>query len=131
MNELAFLLSVGVFVSIRVLVNRGRVARGINRLVDRLDTDDEPTPIDGVHQQYINGDIDERELERRLEVLVDDRAATIRDMADDVDGIGEELSRDLAREFDSVAELQGADAGNLQRVEGIGETRAERLREEL
>jgi len=52
-------------------------------------------------------------------------------MADDVDGIGEELSRDLAREFDSVAELQGADAGDLQRVEGIGETRAERLREEL
>ena len=106
-------------------------AESDHRLRDWLDSDEEVTPIEEVHQQYLDSEIDERELERRLEVLVDDRAATICDMADDVDGIGEQLSRDLAREFDSVADLQGADTEDLQRVDGIGETRAERLRDDL
>ena len=104
----------------------------LDKLADALnDADDEPTPIEDVQRQYLDGEIDERELESRLEVLVDDRAATIRDMADDVEGIGDELSRDLAREFDSVADLRAASTEELQQVDGIGETRAERLCESL
>ncbi|WP_277542933.1 helix-hairpin-helix domain-containing protein [Haloarcula laminariae] len=127
MTEWAWLLVAVVYGAGQALHSTG----ALDRLSAALETDEGSTPIDDVHQRYLDGEIDENELERRLEVLVDDRAATIRDMADDVDGIGEELSRDLAREFDSVADLRGADAEDLQRVEGIGEMRAERLREKL
>ncbi|QIO25402.1 helix-hairpin-helix domain-containing protein [Haloarcula sp. JP-L23] len=97
-----------------------------------LESDDPgPSPVDEVHQQYLDGGIDEAELERRLGILVDDRATTIRDMCDDVDGIGDELSRELADEFDTVADLQAADAEDLQRVDGIGDKKAEKLLEEL
>lgn len=59
------------------------------------DSDDQEnlTPVDEVHQLYFDDKIGEEELEERLEVLVDDRVKTIRDLADDVDGIGDKLSR--------------------------------------
>ncbi|WP_018259353.1 helix-hairpin-helix domain-containing protein [Halomicrobium katesii] len=102
------------------------------RVADRLDPPElEPSPIDEAHEAYFQDRIDEDELERRLEILVDDRAKTIRDMADDTDGIGEEFSRDLAREFETVAELQGADVDDLQEIDGIGEKKAKKLREQL
>ncbi|EMA01827.1 hypothetical protein C437_15446 [Haloarcula vallismortis ATCC 29715] len=99
-------------------------------VVDRLESNEpELTPVEQVHQAYVEGDLSEAELERRLEVLVDDRARVVRDMADDVDGIGEELSREIAREFDSVADLRAADAGDFRAVDGIGEKRAAKLEE--
>jgi len=108
------------------------VARAVDRLEDWLEDDDpEPRAVDEVHQLYLADEIDERELEHRLEVLVDDRARVVRDMADDVDGIGEELSRDIAREFDSVADLWAADAEDFERVDGIGEARAAALLKEV
>ncbi|MFC6975690.1 helix-hairpin-helix domain-containing protein [Halomicroarcula sp. GCM10025709] len=95
------------------------------------DPETEPTPIDQAHHAFVEGEIGVEELERRLAVLVDDRARTIREMADDADGIGEALSRDLAREFDTVSELRGADAADFERIDGIGEKRAKRLVETL
>ncbi|QIO25181.1 hypothetical protein G9465_22960 (plasmid) [Haloarcula sp. JP-L23] len=100
------------------------VGRSYEVVSDWLERDDvDPSPVEEVHQAYLDGEIDEAELERRLGILVDDRATTIRDMCDDVDGIGDELSRELADEFDSVADLQ--------RVDGIGEKRSQWLRDEL
>lgn len=105
---------------------------GLQPLAKHLNPPDpEPSPIDEAHQAYYEGQIDEDELERRLEILVDDRAQTIRDMADDTDGVGEELSRDLAREFETVEDLVGADVDDLQEIDGIGEKKAKKLREQL
>ena len=104
---------------------------GLQRLADWLEETTEPSPVDEVHQAYLDGEIGEDELENRLEVLVDNRAATIREMADNIDGIGDELSREIAREFDSVADLHAADREALESIEGIGEQRAERLLEEF
>ncbi|WP_135304126.1 helix-hairpin-helix domain-containing protein [Haloarcula amylovorans] len=106
-----------------------QLSPALSQIVDN--GEDGLSPVEEVHQQYLDNEIDEAELEARLAVLVDDRATTIRDMTDAVDGIGEELSRDLAREFDSVADLHAADADDLQQVDGIGEKRAETLVEEL
>lgn len=91
----------------------------------------ETTPVDEVHQLYLEDEIDESELERRLAVLVDDRARVVRDMADEVDGIGEELSHDIAREFDSVADLKAADAEDFERVDGVGEKKSVKLEERV
>jgi len=102
------------------------------QLADWIDPPEpEPTPIDEVHQAYYEDRIDEAELDRRLEVLLDDRARTIQDMTDDTKGIGEELSRDLAQEFDTVADLKAADSDDFRELDGIGETKAERLHDTL
>lgn len=43
----------------------------------------------------------------------------------------DERRRELADEFDSVADLHAADADDLQRVDGIGEKRSQWLRDKL
>jgi ERCC4-type nuclease len=97
-------------------------------LHDRLQTENsEQTAVDEVHQHYLDGDIDEDELEDRLEILVDDWARTIRDLADDEHGIGEEISRKVAREFDTVGEFVAADVEELKAIDDVGQERAERL----
>ena len=90
---------------------------------------DEPetTAVDEVHQRYLDGDIDEGELENRLEILVDDRARTIRDLAGDEHGIGDEISRKVAREFDTVGEFIAADVEDLEAIDDVGSERAETL----
>ena len=97
------------------------------RVEDWRQNDPEQTAIDEVHQLYLDGDIDEDELEDRLEILVDDRARMIRDLADDEHGIGEEISRKVAREFDTVGEYVAADIEDLKAIDDVGEERAERL----
>lgn len=101
--------------------------RASGHISSALDEDSGTTPVEDVHQLYLAGEIDESEMERRLEVLVDDRARVIRDLADDQDGIGRELSRRVAREYDTVAAFAAADAEELQQIDDIGEARAEKL----
>lgn len=104
----------------------------VGRLVRRVH-DWQSDPVDGddaveeVHELYFADEIDEEEMEARLDILVDDRKTTVRDMCDDVEGIGEELSLALAEEFDSAAELHAADSEDLQRVDGIGDERGDDL----
>jgi len=100
----------------------------IAHITSWLEVDDpESTAVDEVHQLYLDDEIDEDDLEERLEILVDDRARTIQDLADDEHGIGEEISRKVAREFDTVGEFVAADAADLEAIEDVGPERAERL----
>jgi hypothetical protein len=99
----------------------------VERVEDWWHDEPETTAVDEVHQRYLDGDIDEDELEERLEILVDDRARTIRDLADDEHGIGTEISRKVAREFDTVGEFVAADVEDLKAIDDVGEERAERL----
>ncbi len=97
------------------------------RFGDWWDDGSEQTAVDEVHQLYLDDEIDEDELEDRLEILVDGRARTIRDLADDEHGIGEEISRNVAREFDTVGEFVAADVEELKAIDDVGQERAERL----
>jgi len=96
-------------------------------LTDWWHDDPEQTAVDEVHQLYLDDEIDENELEDRLEILVDDRARTIRDLADDEHGIGEEISRKVAREFDTVGEFVAADVEDLKAIDDVGKERAQKL----
>ncbi|AJF26826.1 hypothetical protein SG26_14370 [Haloarcula sp. CBA1115] len=112
--------------AVAVLVSQ--VEDVIDRVTGWVTGDDpEPTAVDEVHQLYLNDEIDEDDLEEQLEVLVDDRARTIRDLADDEHGIGDEISCRVAREFNTVGEFVAADVENLKVIDDVGQERAETL----
>ncbi|WP_436346839.1 helix-hairpin-helix domain-containing protein [Natronorubrum sp. FCH18a] len=92
-------------------------------LYDRLESD--PDPLEELRDRYEAGDIDHAEYERQLEFLLDDRNDRIRHVVEDVNGVGEETSKAIAREFDSLDELRAADRERLVGVPGVGEQTAE------
>jgi len=113
---------------IAILINAiGDVMQRAADWLESLQDDDSPSAVDEVHQLYLEDDIDEAELEERLEILVDDRARTIRDLAADEHGIGEEISRKVAREFDTVGEFVAVDVEDLKAIDDVGPERAEKL----
>lgn len=75
---------------------------------------------------YATGAITMEEFERRVELILDERANRIRAAVEEVGGIGPELSTNVALEFDSLEELEHTSAEDLaDRVSGIGEAKAE------
>lgn len=106
---------------------------GIGALTERVR--DWRTPAEGtpeyVQHLYAAGRIDEQEMERRLDVVLDPEAERIRAAAERVSGIGEQTSWDLAAEFDTLDELRAADRERLTTVSNIGAQRARALEEEL
>ena len=96
---------------------------------DRLDSD--PGPVERAREDYANGEIDHAEYERRLEFHLDDRNEQIRTIVEDVNGVGEATSKEIAREFDSLEELRDADREELEAVNGVGEKTAEAVLERV
>ncbi|NUC75040.1 hypothetical protein HTZ84_22505 [Haloterrigena sp. SYSU A558-1] len=98
---------------------------------DRLESD--PDPIEAAKQAHVNGEIDLAEYERRLEFHIDDRNEQIRTVVEDVNRVGPDTSKAIAREYDSLDELRASDQERLEGVPGIGEELAaavlERVRE--
>lgn len=87
--------------------------------------------VERVREQYVAGDIDEVEMEQQLARAMDPEYHELRDHVEDVAGIGDDLSESIAIRFGSVDELREADPEELQRVNGIGEQRAEAIRERV
>lgn len=81
----------------------------------------DPDPLEQARAAYAAGEIDHAEYERRLEFYLDDRNDRIRAVVEDVNGVGETTSKALAREFNSLEELRGADREDLEAVYGVGE----------
>jgi ERCC4-type nuclease len=95
---------------------------------DRLGGPEAGTP-DAIRQQYERGAIDERELERRLDVAMDPEADRIREVAERVNGIGADTSWAVAAEFDSLQDLREASREELAEIPNVGEQRAAALEE--
>lgn len=91
----------------------------------------EPHSIEAIHTAYRDGEIDEAELERRLELAVDPRVEEIQAAVEPVNGVGPSTSLEIAREFESVQELAQASETELQEVSGVGEQRAQAIVERL
>lgn len=96
---------------------------------------DRRTPDEGtsewVRHLYVTDQIDEREMERRLDVLEDPEADRIRKSVERVSGIGESRSWAIAARFRSLDEVRAASVDELTAVPDIGEYRAQALKEEL
>ena len=89
---------------------------------------DKGTPK-AIRAAYTRGEIDERELERRLDVAMDPEADRIRATVEQVSGIGPATSWTIAAEFQSIEELRNADRDDLEAVANVGPERADALDE--
>jgi ERCC4-type nuclease len=83
------------------------------------------SPVDQAHRDYEAGRIDEQELEHRLAFHLDDRNEEIRQVVRQVNNVGEEISKDIAREFESLDELRRADREDLTAIHGVAESTAD------
>jgi NAD-dependent DNA ligase len=70
-------------------------------------------------------------MERRLDVILDAEADTIRREVERVSSIGEQTSWDIAAEFDSRRELREANRERLEDIPNVGPERAAALRDRL
>lgn len=84
-----------------------------------------------IHEQYVTGEIDEIEMEQQLARALDPEFHELRDHVEEVSGIGNDLSEAIAIRFGSVDALRAADDEDLQRISGVGDQRAEAIRERV
>lgn len=96
---------------------------------DRLTPD--PGTSEHARHLYATGTIDLPELERRLDVLEDPEADRIRQACEQVSGIGEQTSFDIAAEFDTLADLRAAPRNRLEQIPNVGPERAQALQDHL
>jgi NAD-dependent DNA ligase len=94
------------------------------RLADRRDDRDD---VDEAHAAYVAGEIDERELEQRLEIAVDPEADRIRAAVEDVSGVGPARSAAIAREFETIGAVRDAGVDELADVPDVGRALAEAI----
>jgi DNA repair protein RadC len=92
------------------------------RARERVNPD--PSPVEQIHAEYVDGDIGEEELESRLSYALDERAQTIRDEVEHVEGIGTTRAAEISDHFESVEAVRRASKEELQQVEHVGEKTA-------
>jgi ERCC4-type nuclease len=80
---------------------------------------------------YVDGEISLAEMERRLDLALDEQAAEVRESVERVNGIGPDTSAAIAAEFSSLSELQEASRDELEEINGIGGSRADAVLEYL
>jgi hypothetical protein len=69
---------------------------------------------------YVSGEISLPEFERRAELAVDGEAGSIRQLVEEINGVGPDTSAEVALAFDDVEELREADASELMEIPGVG-----------
>lgn len=94
--------------------------------------DDEPDgDLEAARRAYVEGEIPLSEFERRAELALDERAARVREVVEEVGGVGPSTSANIALAFDSVADLEAADREDLEAVHGVGPSTASAIRDHL
>lgn len=116
------------WVGIGILAVAGAVSA--YRKVQDWRTPDEGT-TEWVHHLYTTDQIDEPEMERRLDVVEDPEADRIRQAAERVSGIGDATSWQIAERFTTLDSVREASLEELTDVPNVGEQRAKALKENL
>lgn len=86
---------------------------------------DAEDPVSAAQAAYVDGQIDEHQLERRLEVAVDERAQAMREELERINGVGPQTSRRLVREYRSWWALRNADREELLAIHDVGPSTAD------
>ena len=90
-----------------------------------------PTELETARERYVDGEISLDEFESRAELILDDRAQEIREVVEEVSGVGPSTSASIAQEFDDVEKVRRASEERLRAIHGIGPSTAEALVEEV
>lgn len=81
--------------------------------------------VDQAYRDYEPDRIDEQELNHRLAFHLDDRNEEVREVVSQVTNVDEEISKDIARELESLDDLRRADGEGLTAVHGVAESTAD------
>jgi len=102
----------------------GRVRSVVVGLVDGP----EPSPVEQLQQEWVDGEIDQDEFERRLEFALDDDREVVVAELTPIDHVGERRAQRLARAFSTVEAVRRADRDELLEVDDIGLATADAVR---
>lgn len=83
-----------------------------------------PTGVEAAHAAYVEGRIDEDELERRVALAIDEDRQQVREVVERVNGVGPATSRAVALRYPTVGRLQEATVEDLRGVPNVGDERA-------
>lgn len=101
-----------------------------HKLHDAVSRDSDDTAFDGpvgardARVAYVSGEIDEDELERRLDLAYDPDVRAIRREYESIGGVGEKTCHKLADHFGTLDAIDQATTDDLENVHGIGEKTA-------
>jgi ribosomal protein S13 len=87
--------------------------------------------VEGAQRLYANGEITLDELNRRLDLLLDDEADRIRQAVEQVRGVGPETSAAIAYDFRTLQAVRMSTPARLQQVHGVGPSTAEAIADHL
>lgn len=91
----------------------------------------EPDTLEHAQMLYEQDEISLSEFERRVDVYEDPEAARIRSTVEQINGIDTSTSFTVAEHYDTLRELQNADADDLQEIHGIGPAKSESITKRL
>ena len=86
-------------------------------------------PAEAARRAYVDGEIDEQELEYRLAVAFDPDRDRVQSTVEQAHGVGPATSAALRERFETVDAIQAADRDQLADVPGVGQERAAAIRE--
>jgi ribosomal protein S13 len=87
--------------------------------------------VEATQRLYAEGEITLDELNRRLDLLLDDEADRIRQAVEEVRGVGPETSAAIAYDFGTLQAVRMSTPERLQEVHGVGPSTAEAIAEHL
>jgi hypothetical protein len=85
--------------------------------------------LDVATDLYVEGEISLAEFDRRAELILDDRAAEIRESVEQVSGVGPATSASIAIEYESLDAVEVAPAEELEQIHGVGPSTAGAIRD--
>jgi ERCC4-type nuclease len=89
---------------------------------------DELDDAEAIRRAYVDGNISEAGMERRLVLALDEDRQELRRRVEEVPGVGLDTSTALANEFRSLTELAQVDQEEIaDRVHGVGQSSAEAI----
>lgn len=116
-----------VFHEVSLLAALGVVVVGVGAHSAVNDPDPVADPVRLAKEKYVAGEIDEQELERRLAIRLDEDKQKVREVVEQVNGVGPSTSSEVALRFETVEALRAASVEELQAVPEVGEARAEAI----
>ena len=105
---------------------------GGRQLLEELRTSDEPADeLAHAHSGYVNGDYDEKELERRVARAIDPENPRIRESVTPIHRVGDDTADALYAHFGTLESVESATPDELEDVHGVGPSTAEKIHERL
>lgn len=120
-TEASLLGEAGLFLAILV------GATGYRALIEATSESE----VETAQRLYAEGEITLDELNRRLDLLLDDEADRIRQAVEEVRGVGPETSAAIAYDFGTLQAVRMSTPERLQQVHGVGPSTAEAIAEHL